>query len=331
MPGTEEKGVANESILKLAALAAPDDTESIERFELLELIGRGGVADVYRARERSGAFVREVCVKRLVAAVAEDQSVCLREEARVLAGVRHANVVSLLGAGDEPDGTPFLVLELIRGANLRVLCRSLCASDAPPLGALGFLPDMVAVHVACAVLRGLAAVQRALPGLVHRDVTPHNVLVSNEGEVKLGDFGIALAIDRARWTLPNIVKGKLGYISPEYFRGETLDVRSDLFSVGVMLYELLTRRRPWGEGVGMVELLAIQRGQMVPMCVHRPRIDRELARIVERLLAHRPGDRFAGGDEALRALAPFSAGDLGSLRLAALVAAIAKPTTSERP
>jgi serine/threonine-protein kinase len=312
-------------------LVVPVVTPPIDRYELLERIGRGAVGDVHRAREHVEGFVREVCIKRLVAAVAEEQAACLREEARVLAGVRHANVVSLLGAGEEPNGTPFLVLELIRGVNLRTLCLGMVATSQPaPRCATGFVPDMVAIHVACGVLRALAAVQRALPGLVHRDVTPHNVLVSNEGEVKLGDFGIALAIDRVRWTAPNIVKGKLGYVSPEYFRGEELDVRSDLFSVGVTLYELLTRRRPWGNASGMQEVRAIQRGAMVPVCVHRPRIEPAVADIVERLLAHRRDERFACADDALRALAPFSAGDLGSLRLAALVAALAAPSMESR-
>src|SRR5207245_2955764 len=101
--GADDKGVSNQAIVESADPVAPASAEPIERFELLDLIGRGGVADVYRARERSGTFVREVCVKRLVAAVAEEQATFLREEARVLAGVRHANVVSLLGAGEDSD------------------------------------------------------------------------------------------------------------------------------------------------------------------------------------------------------------------------------------
>lgn len=301
-------------------------TESVclDRYELVERIGRGAAGMIYRARDRSGGVVREVCVKRLVTAVDEDAR-GLREEARLLARVRHANVVSLLGVGEEACGAPFLVLELVRGSDLRAL--SGAASNAPPdrrLATPGLLPDAVAVHIACAILRALAAVQRALPGLVHRDVTPHNVLVSNEGEVKLADFGIALAVDRARWTHPRVIKGKVGYVSPEHVRGEELDLRSDLFSVGVILYELLTRRRPWGVARGIAELYAIQRGRMDPMSVHRD-ADPALARVVETLLAPRRRDRPATADDALRALAPFSAGDLGSLRLAALVAQLALP------
>jgi len=302
---------------------------TLERYELLERIGRGGVGEVFRARERVGDFVREVCIKRLFASVPPEQVGALREEARLLARLRHANIVSLLGVGEEASGSPFLVLELIRGENLRTLCKAREAAGVVPDGE-GLVPDRIAVHVACGVLRGLAAVQRAVPGLVHRDVTPHNVLVSNEGEVKLGDFGIALAVDRARSTPPHMVKGKLGYVSPEQLRNERLDVRNDVFAVGVMLYELLARRRPWRGEAGYRELRAIESAQRDPLHLHRPRIDPHLAAVIERLLAHRRHERFISADDALRALAPFSAGDLGSLRLAALVAEHAR-RCSEAP
>jgi serine/threonine-protein kinase len=301
----------------VAARAAPTD---LDRYDLVERIGSGGAGEVFLARERLGGAIREVCVKRVAVAIGEPQIRALHDEARLLARVRHANVVSLLGVGEERCGTPFLVLELIRGANLRALSKALAAlPDASRPATRGLLPDLVAVHVACAVLRGLGAVQRSIPGFVHRDVTPHNVLVSNEGEVKLGDFGIALAADRARCTPPLTVKGKLGYIAPEQLRGEPLDARSDLFAVGVMLYELLTRRKPWGEARGMQELRAIQDGRAEPIAFHRPDLAFALAQNVDRLVANRPADRPADADGALRALAPFSAGDLGSLRLAALL------------
>ena len=161
--------------------------------------------------------------------------------------------------------------------------------------------------------------QRAIPGLVHRDVTPHNILVSKEGEIKLADFGIALALERGRWTRPAIVKGKFGYMSPEQIRGEDLDARTDLFAVGVVLYELLARARPWGDMQGMDELRAIEQGAIVPLSLHRPRVDRVLAGAVDRLLAGDRRARFPCAEDALRALAPFSAGETACLRLASLV------------
>jgi serine/threonine protein kinase len=285
------------------------------RYELLERIGQGGAATVHRAREHAGAFTREVCIKRLAAGPVDELAAALREEARLLAAVRHANVVSLVAAGEEGDGCPFLVLELVDGWNLRRFCRALQRHDAVDGG---FLPDPLAVHVACAVLRALAAIGRALPGIVHRDVTPHNVLVSREGEVKLADFGIARALDRARWTRPALVKGKLGYIAPEQLRDEPLDPRADIFAVGVLLYELLTRVRPWGAARGMPELRAIELGAHIPLAAHSRRRNPALVAVVEKLFRPRRADRFATPDDAVRALAPFSAGDFGSLRLASL-------------
>ncbi len=229
-----------------------------QRFELLSCIGRGATGGVYRARtiETEAGFAREVCIKRLSGQLSADGERAMHEEARLLASVRHANVVSLLAMGREPTGAPFLVLELIDGANLRVLRKATARQSDPGRPApAGGLPDQVGVHVACALVRALAAVQRAVPGLVHRDVTPHNVLVSREGEVKLTDFGIALALDRARWTRPSVVKGKFGYMAPEQIRGEPLDARTDLFAVGVVLFELLARRRPWFAPEGSLDEL----------------------------------------------------------------------------
>ena len=300
------------------------------RYELLERIGRGGTGDVYRARDLLHGVDREVCVKRLSGLVGAEHASSLREEARLLARVRHANVVSLFDSGEDRVGAPFLVLELIEGKNLRHLCRAVDAAEREDrFESVGYLPDRLAVHVACALLRGLAAVQRALPGIVHRDVTPHNVLVSNEGEVKLADFGIALARDCRRSTRPSIVKGKLGYLSPEQARGEYLDARSDLFAVGVVLFELLTKVRPWGAARGMPELRAMERGESVLLARLRPSLDVTLVRVIERMLALRRDDRHATSDDALRALAPFSDGDLASLRLAALLARLAKSRTKE--
>ncbi|MGD0529748.1 MAG: serine/threonine-protein kinase, partial [Polyangiaceae bacterium] len=281
------------------------------RYEILRRLGGGPFGDVHVARAVGDGLERLVCIKRLAGTVDPEQAEALREEARLLASVRHANVVSLLAFGEDPRTGPFLVLELVDGLDLRTLSAGLLPDDR--------LADGVAVHIACALLRALSAVQGSLPGLVHRDVTPHNVLVSANGEVKLGDFGIALARDRTRWTRPLFVKGKLGYMAPEQILGAELDHRTDLFAVGVVLYELLTGERPWGPIRGVREMKAVVELAPIPVLRRRPRLDRALAPVVERLIARDPALRFAGPDDALRALAPFGAGELGSLRLAGVV------------
>ncbi len=293
-----------------------------ERFELLACIGRGATGGVYRARttESHLGFGREVCIKRLSGQLSVDGERAMREEARLLASMRHANVVSLLAMGHEPSGAPFLVLELIDGANLRMLEKAVARESNPDeVRPFRRLPDPIVLHIGCALVRALGAVQRAIPGLVHRDVTPHNVLISREGEVKLTDFGIALALDRARWTRPSVVKGKFGYMAPEQIRGEPLDVRTDLFAVGVVLFELLAGRRPWFAPEGTLdELRAIERGDIASILECRPRLPRGLAMAIDRLLALDMRDRFQTCDAALRVLAGFSAGDFGSLRVTAI-------------
>lgn len=284
------------------------------RYQLVERIGRGGSGEVWRAIDMAHGFGRVVCIKRLLVGLSEDHGRELADEARLLANFRHANVVSLLDVIDDTRGAPALVLELIEGSNLA----KLCAAASRPSGTPGLLPDRVAVHVACGVLRALAALERALPGFVHRDVTPHNVLVSKEGEVKLTDFGIALSCLRERRTKPFLVKGKLGYMAPEQARGESLDARVDVFAAGVMLYELLTGVRPWAPAKGMRELRRIEQGE--GRAIDRVRdIDRGLAAILAKMLAHRRVLRFSTADEALRSLAGFGAGDLGSLHLATIL------------
>lgn len=280
------------------------------RYELLERLGGGASGDVHVARV-VGGLERRVCIKRLAGRLAPSHAASLREEARLLAGVRHANVVSLLAFAEDDEAGPFLVLELVEGADLRTLARRL-APDR--------LADAVAVHVACSLLRALAAVQRCIPGLVHRDVTPHNVLVSRHGEVKLGDFGIALVRDRTRAARVATAQGKPGYMPPEQIFGEDLDARSDLFAVGVVLYELLTGGPPSGRRATLAEAVRIARERAAPIATSRPTMAPALATAVDRLVAPSPDERFDSAEDALRALAPFGAGELGSLRLASLVA-----------
>lgn len=286
-------------------------------YELLERLGGGGSGEVHLARVVGGGLERRVCIKRLAGTVAPEDAAILREEARVLARVRHANVVSLLAFAEDEERGPFLVLELVEGLDLRELRRRLGTQR---------LADPVAVHVACSLLRACAAVQRCLPGLVHRDVTPNNVLVSVHGEVKLADFGIALARDRTRWTVPSFVKGKVGYMSPEQILGDRLDPRSDLFAVGVILYELLAGIRPWGTLRPLRELGAAVADPPVPLAERRKDVAPALARAVDRLLERLPHARFTTADDALRSLAPFGAGELGSLRLSSLVEALVAMT-----
>ena len=298
------------------------------RFLLLEEIGRGGTGAIYKARD-NGVEARAVCIKRLANPLRPEVAVSLRREARLLSSVRHSHIVTLLGIGEEAGG-PYLVLELIDGLDLAELGRRVIApSDGVAANAgQGILPDRLAVHVACAVLRGLGALARAVPGFVHQDITPHNVLVSSEGEVKITDFGVALAAGRPARRADR-VSGKAGYMSPEQIRGEPLDLRADLFAVGVLLYELLARRRPAQTSCGLVEeLRLVERGDIEPLATHRPHLHTHLRHTVDRLLSPRRELRFASADIALQCLAPHGAGEIGSLRMAAIVQALRTASTA---
>lgn len=269
-----------------------------ERYILLERLGRGGAGEAWRARRETGLVPQQVCVKRPLRQLEPGQRRALLEEARVLSQVQHENIVSLLDAVEDRSGGVFLVLELVRGLDLYVLSRT--------LGRRGqaLSPDAVAA-IGIRLCRALGAAQRAVPGgLVHRDVTPHNVLVSCEGEVKLTDFGVARASDRARWTRTGLVKGKLGYVSPEQARGEPLDVRSDLYAVGVLLYELICGKRPYpARSVGSL-LDRLERGDALSCQSFPADVPSALARVVVQLLSLDRQGRPASADIAARLLAP---------------------------
>jgi serine/threonine protein kinase len=265
-----------------------------QHYVLIERLGRGGVAETWRARRVGGLVEDEVCIKRPLRALAAPERRALLEEARLLARVRHANIVSLIDVILDGD-SPCLVLELVRGLDLHALSLALSGR------AQRLAPSVVAA-IGVALCRALAAAGRAVPGgVVHRDVTPHNVLVSSEGEIKLADFGIARAFDRERWTAPGLIKGKRAFVSPEQLRGEELDGRSDLFAVGVVLHELLVGRRPFGDSTGAGALHAIAEGRRAPLLA--PDAPAGLVAVVEQLLAHHRADRPPSADLAGAALA----------------------------
>ena len=213
------------------------------KYRLVEPLASGGMADVWRA-EVSGAegVVKEVALKlvRGEHAARSDFVRMFVEEARLASRLGHANVVQVFEF-DQVDGRYYLAMELVRGRHLGQV-----VERARELGLKLGLPR--AVHVAVELARGLAHAHRLADGgrpvgLVHRDVSPHNVLVSFEGEVKLADFGIARAIGSSGLTAPGTLKGKLAYMAPEQARGDEVDARTDVFALGVVLWELCAGRR----------------------------------------------------------------------------------------
>ncbi len=210
------------------------------RYLLQQRLGRGGMAEVFRATvDGPGGFSRPVAIKRILPEYSQDEwfTRMIADEARIVSRLAHPNIVQILDAG-EVDGSWYIAFELVDGTDLFQLLQRIYSRGQA-------LPQAYACHIAAEVAAGLDHAhsrrdEHGQPlGIVHRDVSPQNVLLSWLGEVKLGDFGIARARQRTSETQAGTIKGKIYYMSPEQARGETVDHRSDLFAVGILLYETL--------------------------------------------------------------------------------------------
>ncbi|MDH5493063.1 MAG: serine/threonine protein kinase, partial [Myxococcales bacterium] len=229
--------------------------ESFGEYRLIRRLGVGGMAEAFVAeRDRPGGVVQRVCLKRILPAHGDnpDFRAMFVEEARLAASLRHSNVVGVIDFG-EVQGVHFLALELVEGADLRAIRRD--------QGEVRLGPELTA-QIITEVATGLDYAHRR-GSLVHRDVSPSNVLISYEGEVKLSDFGIAKATSGA--TSSGLIKGKVPYMAPEQARAEGLDGRADLFSLGVMMHELLCGRRPFAAPTEILVLQRILSGEREPV------------------------------------------------------------------
>lgn len=264
-------------------------------YELVERIGVGGMAETFVAIRRGpGGFEQTVCVKRVLPHLAHDPELTdlFIQEARLSARLRHGNIAQVLDFGHH-DGNPFLVLELIEGLDLRKLMKE------------RELTTGIIVHIAQELSAALDYAHNE--GLVHRDISPSNVLVSRVGEIKLADFGIAKALGNTGFSRTGVVKGKVPYMAPEYAQDGRYDPRSDLFSLGVLLYELVAHRRPFDGPNDTETLKNLARGTHPPLTEAAPDTNAEFAAVVERCLAVDPDDRFQSTRalrDALADLAP---------------------------
>jgi serine/threonine protein kinase len=273
------------------------------KHELVRRIGAGGMAEVHLARTYGAeGFVKNLVIKRLLPEFSEDPEIVRMfiQEARLAAHLRHANIVQIFEF-DHVEGSYYIAMEWVDGVDLRRLQSTASRRSMS-------LSTGMAVHIGVETLKGLHFAHRVSVGgsnlgLIHRDISPHNLLVSFAGEVKIGDFGIAKIAQLATQTRVGVIKGKLAYMPPEQVRGEILDQRSDLFALGVVLWELLAGRRAYqsnGHELALVE--QVRDGRILPLAEVAPRIDPGLASAVDRLLAADRTNRFATAAEALTAL-----------------------------
>jgi serine/threonine-protein kinase len=252
-----------------------------ERYELEEVVGTGGMSSVYRAHDR--LLERDVALKVLHEQFGEDGEHVerFRREARAVAQLSHPNIVTVIDRGEQ-DGRQFIVFEYVAGENLK----SLVEREAP-------LPEREAVQIALEVARALAFAHDH--GLVHRDVKPQNVLLTETGEAKVTDFGIARSLDRdvrGGLTQTGTVMGTSDYIAPEQARGAKSSVGTDIYSLGVVLYELLTGELPF-RGENFVAVAMRHINDPVPSVRElRPDVSPRLDGAIQRAMAKDPRRRF---------------------------------------
>ncbi|MBI5501813.1 MAG: serine/threonine protein kinase [Deltaproteobacteria bacterium] len=275
-------------------------------YRILARIGRGGMAEIYLAsRTGPGGFSRDVVLKRILPQRAADPEFVRMfvDEAGLLSRLTHSNIAQVYEFG-EIEGSHYLAMEYVRGISLDRLIR---VFERPGL------PIAHAARIAAEVARGLDHAHRATDArgrplaIVHRDVSPTNVLVSYEGEVKLIDFGIARSAVRATETAAGTVKGKVRYMSPEQCRGRPLDPRSDVFSLGIVLWEALTGELLFPQSETFDVMEAIVQQPIVPPSVRRPEVPPELDGVVLRALAKTPEERYGAAGDMAQALDAFLA------------------------
>ncbi|WP_437940998.1 serine/threonine-protein kinase [Sorangium sp. So ce341] len=284
-------------------LRAQGGASAVVRYLLFDEIGAGGMATVHLGRQHGSAgFRRTVAVKRLYPQFVRDPELVamLLDEARVAARIRHPNVVATIDVVSS-GGEVLLVMEYVHGESLARLLRAATKDGGAP-------PPRIACAVLAGALHGLHAAHEATAedgaplGLVHRDVSPHNLLVGEDGVARVLDFGVAKSAGRAQITRDGQLKGKLAYMSPEQIAGEPLDRRADVYSAGVVLWETLTGERLFeGRGEALSILRLLQAG-VDPPSARRPGVPPELEAITLRALARCPEDRFPTAREMALAL-----------------------------
>ena len=263
------------------------------KYLLLERVNVGGMAEVFKAKAFGvEGFERLVALKRILPSIAEDTEFIKMfiDEAKIAVQLTHANVAQIFDLGKVGDSY-FIAMEYVRGRDLRAIFDRARKRGEP-------LPVPMACYVTMKVCEGLdyAHNKRNPAGrdmlLVHRDVSPQNVLLSHDGEVKIIDFGIAKAVGKASKTQAGILKGKFGYMSPEQVRGLPLDRRSDVFAVGICLYEVLTGERLFVGESDFSTLEKVRNVEIMPPSTYNRRIPEELEQIVLKALAKDVDDRY---------------------------------------
>ncbi|HEU4728234.1 MAG TPA: protein kinase, partial [Kofleriaceae bacterium] len=283
--------------------AAAEVGSTANSYQILAKLATGGMAEIFLARGEGVAGVERYCVlKRILRDRASDVQFVrmFLDEARLAAQLQHAHIAQVYDIGKLGDSY-FFTMEYVHGETVRALLHRALSLGRP-------LPIHCVLTIALGTAAGLHHAHtrvgfdgRAL-GIVHRDVSPSNLMVSYEGGVKVVDFGVAKASDRSQETRSGTVKGKIGYLSPEQCKGKRVDRRSDLFSLGICFWEMLTTDRLYRRASDFDNMNAIVTEPTPPPSSLRPDVPREIDELVLRLLAKAPEDRYQTADEVVDAI-----------------------------
>jgi predicted ATPase len=294
--GSQFLGVAAPEVLQLAPPRALTSGTKLGPYEIIGLLGTGGMGEVYRARDPR--LDRSVAIKILPAAFSADSDRLHRfaQEARSASALNHPNIITIHELGQD-GSTHYIAMELVEGKTLRELLIS------------GLLPIRKTIEIAAQVAEGLAKAHEA--GISHRDLKPENLMVSHDGFVKILDFGLARIASPSgersdmcstSQTPPGLVLGTVGYMSPEQASGRPLDFRSDQFSFGLVLYEMVTGKRAFQRSTAAETLVAILREQAKPIALQNRDAPAPLCWAIERCLTKEPDKRYVSTRDLARDL-----------------------------
>jgi eukaryotic-like serine/threonine-protein kinase len=279
-----------------------------QRYKITERIDAGGMAEVYRgvAESAVGGLKKAVAIKRILPNLTKNKKFVsmFLDEARVSMHLQHANVVGVFDIG-MADTAYFIVMEYVDGANLKTIIESLRRQGTR-------MSVAHTLYILMEVCKGLQYAHDVTDpetgrelGIVHRDISPPNILVSKRGEVKLVDFGLAKATSQLESTDPGVVKGKFSYLSPEAASGKEVDRRADIFAVGILLYELLTGKRLFYGETDYQTVELVRQAKVPPIAAQNPEVTAELEQVVRKALARDLNQRFQSAGDLQDALAQY--------------------------
>jgi len=278
------------------------------RYRITERVAAGGMAEVFRGvAESMQGFKKNIAIKRILPALTKNKKfvAMFLDEARLSLVLQHANIVQVFDIA-HTDDTYFIVMEYVDGVDLKALMEWRRKINRR-------IPIAHSLYVIMEICKGLSYAHELLNpetgkplGLVHRDISPPNVLISKQGEVKVVDFGLAKATSQIETTDPGVVKGKMSYLSPEAARGEEVNAAADIFAVGILLYEMLTGKRLFYGETDYQTVELVRNAKIPPIKPQNPQVEPELEDIVRKALAKRKEDRFQSPTDMQDALAQYS-------------------------